>query len=358
MDLNACVWLENYLSTYKKILIVVSHSQDFLDGVCTKIMVMQRRKLRVWSGNYSMYVQTREEQDRNQMTLYKKQQEEIAHIKQFIASCGTYANLVRQAQSRQKQLDKMIEAGLIEMPWTDPEFRFKFPETGALAPPLISFSNVAFSYSGKKEDYLFSGLRFGIDADSRIALVGANGKGKSTLAKLAVGDLQPCEGTVSVRSGLSIGRYHQHSADIFDLDATPVEYISRKFHDKYPEKKLEDWRSVVGTYGIPSDYHLLPIRCLSDGLKLRLNFCEIAMNKPHLLVLDECTNHSDMEMIDSMAAAIRSFEGGVLLISHDFRLLAQVAKEIWIVDGGVKIWEGDIRSYKMSLQKEMEAQGK
>lgn len=177
LDLDACVWLEDYLSTYSKILVVVSHSQDFLNGVCTHMHVMQRRKLKTWKGNYDSYVSTRAEQDRNQMTLYNKQQEEIAHIKSFIASCGTYANLVRQAQSRQKQLDKMIEDGLIEMPWTDPVFRFGFPEPGKMPPPLISFSDVAFSYSGKKEDYLFKGLRFGIDSDSRIALVGPNGAG-------------------------------------------------------------------------------------------------------------------------------------------------------------------------------------
>lgn len=146
LDLEACVWLEDYLAKYTKILLVVSHSQDFLNGVCTNMMVLQRKKLRYWRGNYDTYVQTREEQDKNQMTQFKKQQEEIAHIKSFIASCGTYANLVRQAQSRQKQLDKMIDEGLIEEPWKDPVFNFRFPETGTLPPPLISFSEVAFSY--------------------------------------------------------------------------------------------------------------------------------------------------------------------------------------------------------------------
>jgi ATP-binding cassette subfamily F protein 2 len=331
LDLEACVWLENYLSTYSKVLVVVSHSQDFLNGVCTNMMVMQRRKLKFWKGNYDSYLSTRADQDKNQQTQYNKQQEEIAHTKQFIASCGTYANLVRQAQSRQKLLDQMIEKGLIEAPWSDPVFKFKFPETSTMPPPLISFSDAAFSYSGKKSDYLFSMLRFGIDADSRIALVGPNGAGKSTLLKLMVGENRPCEGNVAVRSGVTIGRFHQHSAEVLDNEATPVDYITRKFHDKFPGRKFEDWRSVVGTYGIPSEYHILPIKCLSDGLKTRLVFCEISLTNPHILLLDEPTNAADMEMIDSMAEAINAFQGGVVVISHDFRLLRQVAKEIWIV---------------------------
>ena len=390
LDLEACVWLEDYLSRYPKILVVVSHSQDFLNGVCTRMMVMQNRKLRYWTGNYDQYVLTRSEQDKNQVKQYEKQQEEIAHIKAFIASCGTYANLVRQAKSREKQLAKMVDDGLIELPFADPVFRFAFPDTGKMPPPLISFSDVAFSYSGRKEDYLFTKLSFGIDSDSRIALVGPNGAGKSTLLKLMVRENNASEGTVNVKSGLVIGRYHQHSAEVLDDALTPVEYISKKFHvrcfrggdaalrccrcaeceqraarracvhsaspppraqDAYPEKKPEEWRGVVGNWGIPSDYHLLPISCLSDGLKTRLVFCEIALRKPHILLLDEPTNAADMEMIDSMAAAIKAFPGGVVVISHDFRLLSQVAEEIWVVDHGVKKWQSDIVGYKKHLVK-------
>jgi ATP-binding cassette subfamily F protein 2 len=351
LDLEACVWLEDYLSTYSKILIVISHSQDFLNGVCNNMMVMQQNKLRYWSGNFDAYVNTRTEQDTNTIKLYKKQQAEIAEIKQFISSCGTYANLVRQAKSRQKILDKMEADGLIEMPFEEPLFRFKFPDAGDMSPPLISFSEVAFSYSGKKADYLFKDVSFGIHPTSRIVLVGPNGAGKSTLLKLMCGENAPSEGTVSTRSGLSIGRFHQHSAEVLNLNQTPVEYLSSKYQQRYPSHRLEEWRAVVGNYGIPSEYHLLPIATLSDGLKTRLVFCEISLQNPHLLLFDEPTNAADMEMIDSMAEAIKAFNGGVVVISHDFRLLQQITDEIWVVNKGLHIWDGDIRSYKASLKK-------
>merc|ERR1712070_675210 len=144
----------------------VSHSQDFLDGVCNNIMVIEQKKLKYWSGNYSTYQRTKTDQDTNTIKLYKKQQEEIAHIKEFISSCGTYANLVRQAKSKQKILDKMEEAGLIEEPFEETLFRFKFQDAGEMSPPLISFSEVAFSYSGRPEDYLFRDISFGIHPQS------------------------------------------------------------------------------------------------------------------------------------------------------------------------------------------------
>jgi len=305
LDLGACVWLEEYLATYPKILVVVSHSQDFLNGVTTHTMVMQQSKLKYWAGNYSQYVATRAEQETNQIKLYKKQQEEIAHIKEFIASCGTYANLVRQAKSRQKILDKMEADGLLEMPFEEPLFRFKFADAGEMSPPIISFSEVAFSYSGKKEDYLFKNISFGIHPNSRIVLVGPNGAGKSTLLKLICGENSSTEGTISRRSGLSIGRFHQHSTEVLNLDQTPVEYISAKFQDKLPQNRLEEWRAVVGTFGIPKEYHLEKISKLSEGLKTRLVFCDIALQKPHLLLFDEPTNAADPELVASMAEAIK-----------------------------------------------------
>lgn len=351
LDLETCVWLEGYLAEYKKILIMCCHSQDFLNGVCTDMLVMQEHKLKAWTGNYDQYIKTKGEIEVNQIKAYTKQQGDIADIKKFIASCGTFANLVKQAQSRQKIIDKMEADGLITMPYVEPIFRFRFHDAGKMDRVLISASGCAFSYTGRREDYLFKNVDFGIWPSSRIALVGPNGAGKSTLIKLMCGENTPCEGTMDRASSLSIGRFHQHSTEVLDLEKTPVEYISAKFANKFPSNRTEEWRGVVGSYGIPSDLHMEPIASLSEGLKTRLVLCEISLRMPHLLLLDEPTNAADMEMIDSMADAIRNFNGGVVVISHDFRLLQQVVQEIWIVDHGIKKWEGDIQSYKALLKK-------
>lgn len=351
LDLNACVWLEEYLSRYDKILIVVSHSQDFLNGVCTDTMVMQQKQLKYWSGNYDTYLRTRAEQDVNQMKLYKKQHEEIREIKRFISSCGTYSNLVRQAKSRQKQLDKMEEAGLLEPPFQDPPFHFRFPECGKLAPPVVSFTDVSFSYSGKKEDYLYHNMSFGIDSESRVSIVGPNGAGKSTLLNLMVNKLTPTEGSVSRKSGVRIGRFHQHSAEALPQEKSPIEFLRDKYAGLH--KEIQGWRSEVGRFGITGQAQLDPISTLSDGLKSRLAFADIALQKPHILLLDEPTNGLDHDMTSALAEALNAFEGGIVMVSHDFALLSKCAQEIWVIDGGLEVWDGDIHSYKKSLRKDM-----
>ena len=345
LDMEACVWLENYLCSYDRILLLVSHSQDFLNGVCTKVMHLSNRKLTHYTGNYDKFIETKVEVETNQIKAYHKQQEEIAHIKAFIASCGTYANLVRQGKSRQKILDKMIADGLIELPYQEPVFTFRFESSGALPPPVISFSDVSFSYSGEAKDFLYKDLDFGVDMDSRIALVGPNGVGKSTLLKLITGDCSPSLGRIARHPHLRLGRYHQHSVDQLDLEATPVEYMKRKF--PYFEYDTDMWRRKLGQFGISGPQQMQPIRRLSDGQRSRVVFAEMANTQPNMLLLDEPTNPLDIECIDSLAQALNAFDGGVILVSHDFRLISQVAQEIWVCENQtITKWEGDIQSYK------------
>jgi ATP-binding cassette subfamily F protein 2 len=354
LDLEACVWLEQYLAKYPRCLIVVSHSQDFLNGVCSHIIHItpQKRSLQEYSGNYDTFIKTKKELEVNQMKKYKKEQEDIKHLKAFISSCGTYANLVRQAKSKQKILDKMYAAGLTEPVVEPPQYKFKFQQCEELSPPVLAFQNVAFAYSGKKADYLYKDVSLGVDLDSRVALVGPNGAGKSTLLKLMCGDLNPTEGAVRRHIHLEMGRFHQHSLEIL----TPEKTVLQFFMDSFPEKKMEEqsWRQHIGKYGVSGPTQLTTISTLSDGLKSRIVFAMIALSHPHLLLLDEPTNHLDIECIDSLADAINKFNGGLVLVSHDFRLISQVAREIWVCDNNsVKKWPGDIRSYKDSLIKGM-----
>ncbi|EJU06641.1 hypothetical protein DACRYDRAFT_19708 [Dacryopinax primogenitus] len=354
LDLGAVVWLEAYLSTYNHILVITSHSQDFMDSVCTNIMELTpKKKMVYYTGNYTTYVRTKTENEVNQMKAYNKQQEEIAHIKKFIASAGTYANLVKQAKSKQKIIDKMEAAGLIEPIETRRQLRFNFEDVGKLPPPIIAFSDVAFSYSGKKEDYLYRNLSFGIDMDSRVAILGANGAGKSTLLNLITSQLQPCEGTISKHVGLKLAKYSQHSADQLPYDKSPLEYFDSTYHDKFPDKDLMFWRQQLGRFGLTGAHQTSPIKQLSDGLRNRVVFSQLAMEHPHIILLDEPTNHLDMGSIDALARAIKEFSGGVVIVSHDFRLIEQVAEELWeVADQTIKNltkMDINIRDYKQGL---------
>lgn len=360
LDLEAVVWLEAYLSTYNHILVITSHSADFMDSVCTNIMdLTNKRKLQYYGGNYSIYCRTKSENETNQMKAYAKQQEEIQHIKKFIASAGTYANLVKQAKSKQKIIDKMEAAGLIEPVEKPRPLRFNFEDIRKLPPPIIAFNDVAFSYSGKPEDYLYKDLSFGIDMDSRIAIVGQNGTGKSTLLNLITGVLQSVEGSVSKHAGLKLGKYSQHSADQLPYDKNPIEHLESSYKEKFPNKDVQFWRSQLGRFGISGAHQTSPISHLSDGLRNRVVFSMLAMDQPHILLLDEPTNHLDMESIDALALAVKEFEGGVVIVSHDFRLISQVAEELWEVKDR-KIYnltksDVNIQQYKSMLQKKSEA---
>jgi ATP-binding cassette, subfamily F, member 2 len=158
--------------------------------------------------------------------------------------------------------------------------------------------------------------------DSRVAILGANGAGKSTLLHLITGALQPCEGTVSKHTALKLAKYSQHSADQLPYDTSPIEYFQRLFAEKYPEKDIQAWRAQLGRFGLSGQHQTSPIKQLSDGLRNRVVFAQLAMEHPHILLLDEPTNHLDMESIDALAKAIKEFEGGVVIVSHDFRMFS------------------------------------
>jgi len=350
LDLEACVWLEDHLKNYDRILVLISHSQDFLNGVCTNTINLQNKKLKYYGGNYDTYIRTRFEQEENQMKQYAREQDEIKHMKEYIARFGHgSAKLARQAQSKEKTLARMEEKGLTEAVCADRTFTFSFLECGKLPPPVMTFNHVFFSYSGEEKDEIYRDIDFGIDLDSRVALVGPNGAGKSTLVKLMVGENMATKGMVRRHHKLRIAWYHQHLTEQLDLSLSPLEFMMKQFPE---EKEQEQMRRIIGRYGITGKNQTCPIQILSDGLKSRVVFAWLAWQQPHLLLLDEPTNHLDIETIDALAYAINNFEGGLVLVSHDFRLINQVAKEIWVCERKrVTKWNGDIVSYKEWLWK-------
>ncbi|KAK6618590.1 ATP-binding cassette sub- F member 2 [Polyplax serrata] len=348
LDLDACVWLEEELKTYKRILVVISHSQDFLNGICTNIMHLDKKRLKYYTGNYDAFVRTRLELLENQMKQYNWEQDQIAHMKNYIARFGHgSAKLARQAQSKEKTLAKMVAGGLTEKVTTDKTVHFYFPSCGTIPPPVIMVQNVSFRYSDKTA-WIYKNLEFGIDLDTRVALVGPNGAGKSTLLKLLCGELIPSEGMIRKNSHLRIARYHQHLHELLDLDISALDYMMKSF----PEvKEKEEMRKIIGRYGLTGRQQICPIRQLSDGQRCRVVFAYLAWQCPHLLLLDEPTNHLDMETIDALADAVNDFEGGMVLVSHDFRLINQVAEEIWVCENGtVTKWNGNILKYKEHLK--------
>nr|AAS77222.1 ATP-binding cassette transporter [Pteris vittata] len=346
LDLEACVWLEETLKKFDRILVVVSHSQDFLNGICTNIIHMQSKKLKFYTGNYDQYVQTREELEENQMKQYKWEQEQIANMKEYIARFGHgSAKLARQAQSKEKTLAKMERGGLTERVVKDKVLVFRFTDVGKLPPPVLQFVEVDFGYT--PEHMIYKKIDFGVDLDSRIALVGPNGAGKSTLLKLMTGELSPIDGMVRRHNHLRIAQFHQHLADKLNLDMPALQYMM----SEYPGLEEEKMRAAIGRFGLTGKAQIMPMRNLSDGQRSRVIFAWLAWRLPHMLLLDEPTNHLDIETIDALADALNEWDGGLVLVGHDFRLINQVAKEIWVCENQtVSRWEGDIMDFKQHLK--------
>ncbi|GBG28982.1 ABC transporter ATP-binding protein ARB1 [Hondaea fermentalgiana] len=360
LDMGAVVWLEQYLKKFNRILLMVSHSQDFLNGVCSNMILLRDRKLEYFGGNYDSYVRTRSEKEVRQQKAYESEQAQIADMKNYIARFGHgSAKLAKQAQSKEKTLEKMMRSGLTEKVKDEKRLKIKFYPCGKLPPPVLQLQEVGFAYPNC--ELLYTGVDRGLDCDSRVCLVGPNGCGKSTLCKLLMGDLMPTEGMVRRHHHLKIASYQQHTVDQLPFEKSPLEYM----HEVFPKdlvtgevNSVDKIRSMVGRFGITGAAQTMKISQLSDGQRSRLVFAVIAEQRPNFIFFDEPTNNIDMETIDSLADAINEFEGGVCVVSHDIRLISQVAQEIWLVENGQVItFPGDIADFKKQLERQVQETG-
>ncbi|XP_011071712.1 ABC transporter F family member 4-like [Sesamum indicum] len=291
----------------------------------------------------------------NYYVVTYRQQEKVKDRAKFAAAKEAAKN---KGKGKVDEDDTLPEA---PQKWRDYTVEFHFPEPTELTPPLLQLIEVSFSYPGRN-DFRLSNVDVGIDMGTRVAIVGPNGAGKSTLLNLLAGDIVPTEGEVRKSQKLRIGRYSQHFVDLLTMDETPVQYLLRLHPDQEGLSKQEAVRAKLGKYGLPSHNHLTPIAKLSGGQKARVVFTSISMSKPHILLLDEPTNHLDMQSIDALADALDEFTGGVVLVSHDSRLISRVCEdeeksEIWVVENGtVEAFPGSFEDYKEELIKEIRAE--
>jgi ATP-binding cassette subfamily F protein 2 len=322
-----------------------------MNNVCTDIVRLDPtyKQLRYYSGNYDTYVQTRRDQDMVQTRTYEAEQRDIAEIQDFIARFGHgTVKMVRQAQSREKLLQKKLEAGLTPKPEAIQHFDWTFPDAGNLPVPVLAIENVSFAYP--KSPTLYKDVDFGVDLQTRVALVGPNGAGKTTLFKLICEELIPTQGQIKRNSHLRISRFTQHFEDKLDLEMTPLDFFKEKL---MPGETIEKIRSLLGRYGCSGGQQSQIMEELSAGQKARIVFAIIAWEKPHLLLLDEPTNPLDMESIDSLAMCLKKFKGGVVMISHDMRLISQCAQEIYVCDHKqITKYTGDIMDFKLHQKSE------
>ncbi|XP_022736612.1 ABC transporter F family member 3 [Durio zibethinus] len=343
LDLHAVLWLESYLVKWPKTFIVVSHAREFLNTVVTDIIHLQGQKLMAYKGNYDTFEKTRMEQIKNQQKAVEANERARSHMQAFIDKFRYNAKRASLVQSRIKALERMEHVDEIV---NDPDYKFEFPTPDDRpGPPIISFSDASFGYPGGPT--LFRNLNFGIDLDSRIAMVGPNGIGKSTILKLIAGELQPTSGTVFRSAKVRIAVFSQHHVDGLDLSSNPLLYMMRCYPG-VPEQKL---RGHLGSFGVTGNLALQPMYTLSGGQKSRVAFAKITFKKPHIILLDEPSNHLDLDAVEALIQGLVLFQGGILMVSHDEHLISGSVDELWVVSAGkVNPFHGTFQDYKKILQ--------
>ncbi|ANK82752.1 MAG: glycosyl transferase family 1 [Rhizobiales bacterium NRL2] len=348
LDLESTLWLEDFLQKYRHTVIIVSHDRDLLNRAVTDILHLDQLGLTLYSGNYDSFEERRRMAQRQQADLANKQAAERAHIQSFVDRFRYKASKARQAQSRLKMLAKMQPVAAVVDARAP---RFPFAEPQRLAPPIVSMESVDVGYEPGRPVLRRVSLR--LDDDDRIALLGANGNGKSTLAKLIAGRLKAESGKVSRSSKLKIGFFAQHQIEDLKPGRTALDHI-RELRPYDSEAAL---RTRLDGFGLDHKRVETPAAEMSGGEKARLALCLMAQGEPHLIILDEPTNHLDIDSRQALVQALNAFGGAVILVSHDSHLVEAVADRLWLVaGGGVEPFEGDMDDYKrLALSEAAEA---
>ncbi|XP_018010153.1 ATP-binding cassette sub-family F member 3 [Hyalella azteca] len=348
LDLKAIIWLEGYLLTWPTTLLLVSHDRHFLDSVPTDVLHLHSRAIQSYRGNYENFLNTRTERQKNQQREYDSQMQFRAHVQEFIDKFRYNAKRASLVQSKIKMLEKLPELQPVEK---ESVVVFSFPDVDKLSPPILQLDEVSFRYS-KDGPPIFQDVNLTTTMTSRTCIVGDNGAGKTTLLKILLGELSPTKGQRFCNRQLRIGYFSQHHVDQLDLRLSAVSLLQERF----PGKPVEEYRRQLGRFGVSGDLALQQLASLSGGQKSRVAFAAMAAASPSFLILDEPTNHLDIETIEALGEAIKLYKGGVVLVSHDERLIRQVCTELWLCGNGtVRSIEGGFDSYRHLVQAEIAA---
>lgn len=347
LDLDTVIWLENWLRQYKGTLLLISHDRDFLDNVATHIAHIEHQLIHYYTGNYSAFEIRRAEYLATQQSAFEKQQREIEHMQKFVERFKAKATKARQAQSRVKALERME---LIAPAHVDSPFKFKFKTAEKIPNPLINLDTVDAGYADKT---VLNNIKLTVHPGDRIGLLGHNGAGKSTLIKLLANELKAQQGKLVFAKELKTGYFAQHQLEQLDPLASPLLHLQR-----IDKKATEsDLRKYLGGFAFNNDMALEPVAPLSGGEKARLVLALLVYQKPNLLLLDEPTNHLDLEMRHALTIAMQSFEGAMIIVSHDRHLLRTVTDTFFLVaNGAAEAFDGDLDDYRQWLSKETKNQ--
>lgn len=342
LDLEAIMWLETYLASYPHTLMVISHDRELLNKCIDHVIHLDKQALTLYTGNYDTFERERAMRLGMQQKMFEKQQAQRAHMQAFVDRFKAKASKASQAQSRIKALEKM---DLVDAVIADRAVRFSFPNPEKIASPMISIKRADIGYTAEKP--ILRAVNENIDQDDRIALLGANGNGKSTLIKLVADKLGVLKGDIFRNGKLRIGYFSQHQTDELDMDSTPYQEMLAMMRKKKPDASESSARAKLGSFGFSKDLSDNKISALSGGEKARLLFAFMSFDAPHLLLLDEPTNHLDIDAREALVQALNAYEGAIIIVSHDPNMVERVADRLWLVkDGKVADFQGDLEDYR------------